>query len=621
MADTDLLFRQTPLVNPADLVFGEVEALPDYEVTVAATFPLTFAALFGPSYEVSVAAAFPLTFAAEALYDNYVDRPITSVVSAAYQAAAQVEAGGQSRAQDARPEPSGAESGWADAPLVASSTEGRFSDTLRSERGAARARHQDAMRVPAARVRGRHQDGLHDRRQSRVSRFQDAAPARTGRHTDWQERYRDRRPTLAARYQDALPVEAGRSSAYRPGIPVVQRRVGRYQDAIPPNGGVLTVIQPPFDPCYLPDPNLVFFDTSFGPALLFRCDRHPVPDDPTATVVVPIRRVYIVLNSVTLRRVVGDVPLPVLDFSLQVDADSWTWSFSATLPYAALADVQPSGGVPVELEATINSVPYRLIAERLTTDRSFERTALKIAGRGRNAVLADPYAAVRAFESADTLTAEQLMADALTDNGIPIGWDLDFGLEDWSVPGGTWAHRGTYLTAVRTIAEAAGGYVQPHRTDQTLRILPRYPAAPWDWAGLTPDFEIPSAVATVEAAEWIDKPIYNRVFVMGERNGRIGRVTRTGTAGDAVAPSVVHPLITAVEASRQRGLAVLSDVGRQVAVRLQMPVLSETGVIPPGSLVRYLDGATTRLGLVRTTSVSGAVQLRQTLGLETHVAP
>jgi hypothetical protein len=66
---------------------------------------------------------------------------------------------------------------------------------------------------------------------------------------------------------------------------------------------------------------------------------------------------------------------------------------------------------------------------------------------------------------------------------------------------------------------------------------------------------------------------------------------------------------------------VLADVGRQAAVNLKLPVLSETGVILPGALVRYLDGPTTRLGLVRTTAVSGTVQLRQTLGLETHVAP
>jgi hypothetical protein len=357
--------------------------------------------------------------------------------------------------------------------------------------------------------------------------------------------------------------------------------------------------------------------------LLFRCDRHPDPEQPppTATVVVPVRSVYIMNNSVTLTRVPDGLAIPTIDFGLDIDADSWTWSFTASLPYVALDAMQPSTSEPVEVEAAINGVPYRLIVEGISTQRQFGQRTLRVTGRGRNAVLADPYAEQRSFTEANVSTALQLMQDALTDNNVPIGWDVEFGLENWVVPGGTWAHRGTWLTAVRTIAEAAGGYVQPHRTAKTLRVLPRYPAAPWDWAGLAPDFELPAAVTSVEAIEWVDRPIYNRVFVSGERNGRLVQVTRTGTAGDAVAPTVVDPLITSDVAGRQRGRAVLSDVGRQAPVSLRLPVLSETGVIPPGSLVRYLSGTTTRLGLVRTTSVSGGVQLRQTLGVETHVAP
>lgn len=626
MADVDLLFQQTPLAQPAELVFGDVESSADADVTFSAVLPLTFNAFVGPIFDVTFSATFPLSFGCTVAYDNYVDRPVVAHIESQHQDAAAIEVGAQEGMTRGLQTIGDAPTRWTPAAALRAGAESAFESASRAERASAASRFQDAARLPSARVRGRHQDGLRDRRLVLRGAYQDAAPVRTSRHTDWQDRHRDRRPSRSSRYQDATPVPAGWVAPFGAGTPVLVGQIGRYQDAKRPPGGVAGTVQPPFDPCYLPDPHLLFANAPIGPALVFWCERHgdggdPDPPGPVATVVVPIRSIYIVHNSVTLRRVAGSLLLPVLDFSLQIDADSWTWSFSATLPYGELGNVQPSGGDPVELEATINGVPYRLIAERLTTDRSFERTALKIAGRGRNAVLADPYAERKTFSAAGALTAQQLMEDALTDNGIPIGWTVDFGLTDWNVPGGTWAHQGTYLTALRTIAEAAGGYIQPHRTDQVLRVLPRYPAAPWGWAGLTPDFELPSAVTTVEAIEWIDKPIYNRVFVMGERNGRVGRVTRAGTAGDAVAPSVVHPLITAIDASRQRGLAVLSDVGRQAHVSLQLPVLSETGVIPPGSLVRYLDGPTTRLGLVRTTSVAGAVQLRQTLGIETHVAP
>jgi len=50
-------------------------------------------------------------------------------------------------------------------------------------------------------------------------------------------------------------------------------------------------------------------------------------------------------------------------------------------------------------------------------------------------------------------------------------------------------------------------------------------------------------------------------------------------------------------------------------------VLPETGIIVPGKMVRYTDGAATRMGITRSVSVSvgaNAVDLRQTIAVETH---
>jgi hypothetical protein len=50
------------------------------------------------------------------------------------------------------------------------------------------------------------------------------------------------------------------------------------------------------------------------------------------------------------------------------------------------------------------------------------------------------------------------------------------------------------------------------------------------------------------------------------------------------------------------------------------PITGQTGVIEPGKWVRYVDGATTRLGIVRGTSVDiGAPDVWQLLTVETHV--
>jgi hypothetical protein len=180
------------------------------------------------------------------------------------------------------------------------------------------------------------------------------------------------------------------------------------------------------------------------------------------------------------------------------------------------------------------------------------------------------------------------------------------------------------MAALNAIAAAAGAYVQPHRTDKALSVLRRYPAKPWEWGDVTPDFELPSDVVQKEGVVWTDKPIYNRVFVRGMKSGILGQATRLGTAGDLEAPMVTDQLITNAIGARQRALPVLADVGRQAAVSLRLPVLAETGIIPPGKFVRYVDAGVTRIGLVR--SVSAEVQraekkltIWQTIGVETHV--
>ena len=217
-----------------------------------------------------------------------------------------------------------------------------------------------------------------------------------------------------------------------------------------------------------------------------------------------------------------------------------------------------------------------------------------------------------------TLTAQQLAIEVLKINGVSIGWGIDWQLEDWQVPAGAWALQGSYIDAINDIAAAAGGYVQPHNTEQELRILPKYPTAPWHWGDVTPDFEIPGAAAEVEGTEFMDKPQYNRVFVGGISAGVFGPITRAGTAGDLIAPQITHALITDSIAQRQRGLAELADTGRQALVSLSMQVLPETGVILPGQFVRYA-GSETVTGIVRSTSINWAApKLRQTLEVETH---
>lgn len=625
MAAVDLLFLQLPLAAPADLLFGDTAATVDRTVTVDLTLPdPTIEVRFGASYEVAIDLALPgPTVEVSLQYSISVERPLTASTSSrwqegpgrvvgaqdAYRAAIRTVVGPDSRWQIAVGAQAGAGTAWQESQRLSAQ---------------ARARHQVATPATPAPIRARHQEGVRTVRPGLRARHQEAVRAPAMWSTSWQERYRDRRPLVSARHQEAVRASLETAFGVQTGCPAWVEWVAPHQEAMrPPAGRYDPPPPPPPLPCYTPLADLLF--NQFGPAttaLRFICENHPdVPIGPGATVVVPIRSVYVTINSVSLQRLPGGPFIPVLGMELSIDVDSWTWTWSAAVPGDQLPSVEPAVlGEPVEFQATINGIAYRLVAESLTRDRTHGRSRLRIAGRGRNAILAEPYDAQMTFSNATDRTAQQLIDDVLLDNGVPLGWAVDFGLDDWLVPAGAWAYQGTRMAAIAAIAAAAGGYVQPHRTAQTLRVLPRYPAAPWEWPTETPDIEIPADVAVREGITWADRPAYNRVYVSGQRSGRLVRVTRQGTAGDVAAPMVVDQLITDVAAGRQRGLSVLAATGRGALVTLSAPVLPVAGIVDPGALIRYVDGGQVRLGMVRSLSVSVQMpQIRQTLGVETYV--
>lgn len=424
----------------------------------------------------------------------------------------------------------------------------------------------------------------------------------------------------ATRWQQAIPMGRTIPSGHHHGHPVAVLRGTPWQQGIYPPPGFWLPPSPPWQPT--PGKNILrFCHLSTGPhspaVLVFGCRNH---SGPPAGRIIPIRSVYLVLNNVLLTRLPDGLPLPALDLSLSIDADSWSWGWSATLPAEYLDDLMPAPD-HVEVQATVNGEAFHLRVERITRTRQFGKARIQIGSRGRAAELADPNAPAMQYGNPDdALTAQQLAIAAITAPGIPLGWDIDWQLEDWLVPQGVWSHQGTPISAVQRIAEAAGGYVQADPVAKILHLLHRYPVKPWEWAAATPDVEIPVAVTVTEDIEWSDKPNYTRVYVSGQGGGILGQVTRSGTAGDVLAPLVTDPLITHPYAARQRGLTILADTGRQALQTLSLPVLPESGIILPGQLVRFTEpGQPHRVGLVRGTSLNySRPKLRQTLQVETH---
>lgn len=658
MAAADLEFWQQP--GGADLVFGAVYSPPAVDGVLAAVLPaLQFSASYVPRLDITLAAELPalsfsadyrpsshlvaafdlpglafaaayinsvgfraeimlpdLALSATAQYLSHAQRPLAALAAGRWQPGQAQRAGAAADFQRATVAVGESSARWQRAAALGGERRSLAESPLKT-RVLVAAGHQEAARVTAGARRSPFQDAAAIRL-ARQSAFQDAARlAALRRGMPHQEAYRDRRAGLASRFSSA------RSWPGHNLTEVIQRgqhlffsRQSGYQWAqvVPP--GVHAVVQPPNPPagCYTPSGHLLFvLPAAVDGNLLFLCDNDLVPSEPgRQQIVIPVRRAYIVVNTTTLVRVIGNHPIEATDLNVSFDADSWVASFSASIPEAERDAVMPDP-TPVEVAATINGTAFHFFVEKISRNRSFGKRSVTISGRGIACELDAPYAPIAQHLNTGDRTAQQLIADALQFTGYSVAW----GITDWLVPAGTLSLAGSPIAVAQHVAEAAGAVLSADWSQRSLHLRPRYPVKPWDWASATPDYVIPSAVTQTESLEWVEYPSYNAVFVSGVQAGIVGHVKVAGTAADIVAPMVTHPLITHADAARQRGISILGNTGRKARMQISLPVLPESGIIDLCNLVEFSDGANTRRGVVRGNSIqSGRPVLRQTLTIE-----
>lgn len=627
MAAVALVFSSAPVPTPGPvpLVFGDDGGAPPGSAVVNAAGVLS--GLRGTARVALVVRANAagrwsgLRGQAVVNYDTNVQRPVAGETTAQWQGGVEVLAGVSLGHEGAEPVLIVAGAAWQQAVRLSDAWGARHGDSDRSARPLRLSRWQEAQGVPTA-VQQPHWQEAERLRAHGVTGFQQGASVRSLANTMLYQDAQRLRNWAAARHEQAVAhsglVHVGR---VRDAAPAYHPWDSRYQEAMRPPPG-LWVPNPvgPGEPCYVPNTRLVFSEGPGGTTLVFICEKH-APPEPGKPVIVPVRSLYVVFNETSLRRVDGNIQLPTFGMSMSLDVDSFTWSMQAALPTSEIPHLEPSlAGDPVEVEAIINGAPYRFLVESLRRERQFGQDQVSISGRGLTALLDSPYAAEMFFGNTVQRTARQLMDDVLTLNGVSLGWTVDWGLTDWNVPGNVWKHSGSYISALNNIASSVGGYVQPLGATRGIRVLSRYPQAPWAWDQVTPDFVLPADVVLRESVEWLDKPVYNRVHVSGVGAGVLGVITRGGTDGVPVAPMLVDALITEGPAALQRGRVALSNTGRQAQVGLRMPVLPETGIITPGAFIDYVAEGTTRRGLVRSVQVEvGFPDVWQSLGVETHV--
>ncbi|WP_234082449.1 hypothetical protein [Azonexus sp. R2A61] len=337
----------------------------------------------------------------------------------------------------------------------------------------------------------------------------------------------------------------------------------------------------------------------------------PQPD-PGEQIIIPIRRVYIVQNDVTMVRADDMTLIHVSDLAISIEAGGLA-SFTGRVNHRQRDMLMPDSSL-VEVIAWINGAEFRFLVDPPSEARQFGRHDISIGGRSLAVELSSDIAPARAWRNSTAMTAQQLVGAALEFTGYEIDW----GIDDWVVPAGILSLYGTPLDVAGHVAEAVGAIVQCDLRARTLRFLPRYPVKPWRWmdADVTPDLVIPSAACESIDLRPVIRPDYNRVVVSGTLAGVSGLVTIAGSAGDKPAQPVVHPLITHGVAARQRGESILGASGNGTEVAISMQIMDSVGLVDIGRFIEFIDAGRVRRGVVRANRISTGRAVRQQLTVE-----
>ena len=338
--------------------------------------------------------------------------------------------------------------------------------------------------------------------------------------------------------------------------------------------------------------------------------------------------VIFVTNSVALTRSDDGRDIKLLGFSVGIDSRSYTWSFSATVPLSELSKVNTAHEQQIGVEFTCNGNLWRFILDSCDDSVSFGESSLTIKGKSRAMLLASPYSSQRGFKYDTPMSARQIAEDELNRFGVPSGFALDWqlaGANGWQIPANTYSYSNkTPINSLQWIAEAAGGFINAHMSEDILHVLAHYPIPSWEWAAQTPGINLPMSLITSRSRGRINKPAYNGVTIYGENNGGIGAlIKRRGTAGGYQPPMVTSDLITDQDAAINRGKMILSDTGDIGNIGISMPLHNDVGVLKPSTLIGVSDGESW-VGMVRGTTITGrlssnrALEIDQSIDVERH---
>lgn len=340
------------------------------------------------------------------------------------------------------------------------------------------------------------------------------------------------------------------------------------------------------------------------------------------------KKVYFVMNEGYLKRVSDNSDIQVKSLNLSIDRDSWCWSFSASLPFTEESKVNTDDEY-IEVELGLNGFIWRFLIESNTSNQQFASTDIQVKGRSVTAMLAEE-AGTRSYNHNVSASSVQLAQAELERITLATPFALDWSLVDqtgWNVLANAWSYMDlTPVKAIQEIAEGAGGFVSSHMSERKLLIQPRYAYASWEWAGLTPEINVPFNLVLTRAREKDFKPEYNAVTVSAENTGIQAVVKREGTAGDKMAPPVVTPFINSEQPALTMARSELSKYGKKRMYQDTIPLHPDIGVILPSKIIGMQDkdlsiwnGHTYGTAITASWDGQNGLKIRQTFTVERYI--
>ncbi|HRM55337.1 MAG TPA: hypothetical protein PLS11_15655, partial [Ottowia sp.] len=326
MSAVDLRFGQ-PAPTDANLLFGADFVAPRNEITVQAVLPPPLADLrFIPNARLDLYAALPaptvlallrpslplvlggatgavlpgVVLSADLHYFSRTQRPTVGRTTPRWQVARPREEGAAQAQQDGNARPAGWAARWQQGRARPQGIAHRLPPVLVAAPQLRRTNQQQATRLHGA--TGFAHENATPIAQTRAGVFQNASRLRDATGFRHQDGDRTKRAGRVSPWQTARQLTQCQGSDFKSARPSARGWRGRYQDAVPPPPGISPWIvpgPPTPSPCYTPNAHLLFAalsTSSFN--LLFRCGADVPP--PGEAIIVPVRRVYIVINNTYL---------------------------------------------------------------------------------------------------------------------------------------------------------------------------------------------------------------------------------------------------------------------------------------------------------------------------------